>query len=331
MLRLLYMTDTHIRGTTPRSRTDDFVSAISDKMNEVIRIARREKVDAVLHGGDLFDRPDLSPAVVREFARLLRRLEVPVYTVAGNHDIFGHNPDTVDRSMLGLLDAFGTVRLIRPGEKVRLEGEGVTVQLTGQPFHYDLDKRDPSLDYSVRNESGADFCIHMVHGMAVDRPLPEGVPHTMVDDLWSEDVDVLLTGHYHAGFPVKHREGRYIINPGALARINNHPSEIRRHPQVAVLELGKEISVRLIRIACAAPGEAVLDRSYLEKAAFREERMNEFVRVLRDDGEFRALAVQEIIEEIAGLEKVEDEVKHEALRRIAVVQEQLGREGGPGE
>ncbi len=109
MLRLLYVTDTHIRGTAPRSRTDDFVEALRNKLNEVIDIAGREKVNAVLHGGDLFDRPDLSPAVVRDFARLLRRLETPVYTIAGNHDIYGHNPETVDRSMLGLLDAFGTV------------------------------------------------------------------------------------------------------------------------------------------------------------------------------------------------------------------------------
>lgn len=102
------------------------MEALRNKLNEVIDIAGREKVNAVLHGGDLFDRPDLSPAVVRDFARLLRRLETPVYTIAGNHDIYGHNPETVDRSMLGLLDAFGTVRLIRAGEKICLEeGESV--------------------------------------------------------------------------------------------------------------------------------------------------------------------------------------------------------------
>lgn len=207
----------------------------------------------------------------------------------------------------------------------------MTVQLTGQPFHYDLDKREPMLDYSVHNELGADYCVHMVHGMVVDRPLPPGVPCTMADSLWSKDVDVLLTGHYHAGFPVKHRKGRYIVNPGALSRINNHPSEMKRHPQVAILDFDKEISVRLIRIQCAAPGDSVLDRSYLEKAAYREEKMNAFVQVLRDDREFRALNIREVVEEIAGLEKVEDEVKHEALRRIALVQEEMGWKGGENE
>ncbi|OYD09520.1 metallophosphoesterase family protein [Paludifilum halophilum] len=331
MLRLLYVTDTHIRGTSPRSRIDDFVGAMRRKLEEVVQIAREEKVDAVLHGGDLFDRPDLSPAVVRDVAQLLRQFDAPLYTVAGNHDIYGHNPDTVDRSMLGLMDAFDTVRLLRPGHPVRLEKEGISLQLTGQPFHYDLDKRDPMLDYSVRNRLEADYCVHMVHGMAVDRPLPEGVAHTMVHTLWSDEVDVLLTGHYHAGFPLQRKEGRYIVNPGALARINNHPSEIGRTPQVAMLELDESIAVRFRPLRCAAPGEEVLDRSYLEQAAYREEKMASFVQEVRAAGDFRGMDVIDIVEEIAGLEEIDDEVKYEAMRRIAVVQERLGPEGGAEE
>ncbi|MFS8512739.1 MAG: metallophosphoesterase [Planifilum fulgidum] len=323
-MRFLYVTDTHIRGTSPRSRTDDFPLAIRKKLQEVIELAHREEVDAVLHGGDLFDRPDISPAVVREFAALFRRLQVPLYMIAGNHDIYGHNPDTVDRSMLGLLDAFGTVRLLRSGERLLLKKGGVSVQLSGQPFHYDLDKRDPSLDYSVENRTGADACIHMVHGMAVDRALPAEVPHTLVDHLWFDQVDVLLTGHYHAGFPVQRRGNRYIVNPGALARINNHPSEIRRRPQVALIDVDGEIRVRILPLRCAASGEAVLDRSYIEKAAFREEKMADFVRQLRERGNFRHMAVADILEEIARLTGVEDDVRLEALARIGRIQERFG-------
>lgn len=327
-MRFLYLTDTHIRGTSPRSRTDDFPRAIREKLQEVVELAHREAVDAVLHGGDLFDRPDISPAVVREFAAIFRRLQVPLYMIAGNHDIYGHNPETVDRSMLGLLDAFGTVRLLRSGEKLLLKKDGVSVQLSGQSFHYDLDKRDPALDYSVENRTGADVCLHMVHGMAVDRALPPEVPHTLVDHLWFDEVDVLLTGHYHAGFPVQRRGNRYIVNPGALARINNHPSEIRRRPQVAIIEVDGDIRVRILALHCAASGESVLDRSYIEKAIFREEKMAGFVQQIRAAGNFRHMAVTDIIEEIAQMTKVEDEVRLEALARIGQVQERFGNGEG---
>ncbi len=81
--------------------------------------------------------------------------------------------------------------------------------------------------------------------------------------------------------------------------------------------------VKLLPLKCAAPGEEVLDRSWVEQAAYREERIAAFEREIRDH-DFRSLHVQGIVEEIAGSKNVEDEVRHEALRRIAVVQEHLG-------
>ncbi len=327
-MRLLYLTDTHIRGTSPRSRNDDFPATMKQKLEEVIQIVRREQIDAVLHGGDLFDRPDLSPAIVGQFAAFFRRFQVPVYAIAGNHDLFGHNPDTVGRTMLGLLDALGVLRLIQPGEVIFIEKEGRKVQLSGQPFHYDLDKRPPELDYSVPGRNGADFCIHMVHGMLVDRPLPEGVAHTLIDHVWRSDFDLLLTGHYHAGFPLQRQEKRVIVNPGALARVNNHVSEVQRMPQVAIITLDEEIDVRLFPLTSAVDGSKVLDRTYLQKKSYQEEKMNDFLQVVRSAGKVEAIAIAEIIDHIAKMHKVEDSVRKEALLRIAAVEEQLAMGGG---
>jgi len=323
-MKILYMTDTHLRGTSPRSRTDDFPETMRRKLGEVVAIAEREQVDAVLHGGDVFDRPNLSPAVVRECARLFREFPAPIYAIAGNHDIYGHNPATIERTMLGLLDAFGVLRLIRDDEKIRLEKGGVVVQLSGRPFHYDLDKRDPAMDYAVKNEVGADFCIHMVHGMLVDRALPDGVPHTMVHEAWSDDVDILLTGHYHAGFPMQERNGKVIINPGALARVNSQSAEINRMPQVVLIELGKHADIRFIPLTCVEPGEKVLDRSYIEKAAYRQEQWASFVQQIQSAADFQAIDVIDIIDEISRLNGIEEEVKFEAQRRIAIAQEAEG-------
>ncbi|MCS1351229.1 metallophosphoesterase [Mechercharimyces sp. CAU 1602] len=323
-MRLLYFTDTHIRGTSPRSRMDDFPQTLKEKVLEVVKIANREEVDVILHGGDFFDRPDVSPSVVGEFAGILRKFSAPIYTIAGNHDIYGHNPETAHRSMIGLLDAFGTVTMLNQGERRVLTAGGIKVQLSGQPFHYDLDRRDVRLDYVVQNESEADFCIHMVHGMVVERALPDGVHHTLVDKLWSDDVDLLLTGHYHAGFAVQEKEGKYIVNPGALARINNHPSEMRRRPQVALITLGEKIDIQLFPLRSAPEGKDVLDRSYIEEAAWRAEKMSSFVQQVQAAGTFHSLDPVEIINEIALLEGIADEVKYEAMRRIAVIQERIG-------
>ena len=326
-MRLLFLTDTHIRGTSPRSRTDDYQQTIKRKLLEVKEMVQRNKVDVVLHGGDVFDRPNLSPAIVRDFVQLFQQFEVPIYAVAGNHDMYGHNPSTLDRTMLGLLDTLGIIQLLKEGQPIPLEKDGLLVQLSGQAFHFELDHRDRADDYGVTNEIGADYCIHIVHGMLVDRPLPEGIAYTLIEQLdLPTAADILLTGHYHAGFPIHQQNGKYIVNPGALARVNNHPSEIRRIPQVVLIELNDSISIELIPLSTAEKGENVLDRTYLEQAAYRQSQFASFAQEIRAIGNFRSVDIAQVIEEIAQSTDIEPEVKQETLRRIAAAQEAEGNE-----
>jgi DNA repair exonuclease SbcCD nuclease subunit len=326
MMRLLYFTDTHIRGTSPRGRTDDFFESMKRKLNEIIQIAEKNKVDYVLHGGDVFDRPNLSPAVVREFARLFREFAVPVYAIAGNHDIYGHNPSTVDRTMLGLLEAFGILTLLKPKEHVVLTDGTYRVQLTGQAFHYDLDKRSATDDYAISNHTESDYCIHMVHGMLVEKALPEGVPHTMISALleMESDADILLTGHYHAGFPLQHKDNKYIVNPGSVARLSNQQAEIRRIPQVVLMELGEEIHIRFQQLTSAARGEDIFDRSTQEESLYRQEKWAQFAQEVSAAGIYQGIQVEEIIEEIARIDSLDTAVKSEALKRIGDAQEMAG-------
>ena len=101
MMRLLYITDTHIRGTSPQNRKDNFPETLQLKFKEVISLAQKYDVLALLHGGDLFDTPSPSLAVCANFIPILAAAGVPLYAIAGNHDLFGHNPSTLERTMLG--------------------------------------------------------------------------------------------------------------------------------------------------------------------------------------------------------------------------------------
>ncbi|WP_413381476.1 metallophosphoesterase family protein [Alkalihalobacillus sp. 1P02AB] len=321
-MQFLYFTDTHIRGTSPKNRLDDFVETLKMKITEVIEIANERQVDFILHGGDVFDRPDLSPNVVGQFAKIFRAAQMPIYAISGNHDTYGHNPNTLSRTMLGLLDSFGLMTIIQPDAPLLLEKNGLKVQLSGQPYHYDLDQRDPKLDYYPINEHQADLMIHTVHSMLVEKALPEGIPHTLIDHIWGTTADILFTGHYHGGFGIKEREGKFICNPGALARVNNHWSELNRFPKVVIGQLSKE-KINLVEqvLKTAQKGEEVLDRSFLEKAVHQEEKLHQFIQQVKEQSDFQSLQMSDIIQELASLSNVEDEVKQEALRRITVVEE----------
>lgn len=321
-MKFLYFTDTHIRGASPKNRLDPYVETLKTKIAEVMEIGNREQVDLFLHGGDVFDRPDLSPNVVGQFAQVFRKANAPIYAISGNHDTFGHNPETISRTMLGLLDAFGIIHVIKPDEPHCIEKDGVRVQISGQPYHYDIDQRDPKLDYYPNNTTNADVLIHLVHSMLVEKALPEGIPYTLVDHIWTTPANIILTGHFHGGFGIKERDGKFICNPGAIARINNHWTEISRMPKVIIGEITKDsIQLREQVLTCAKKGDEVLDRSFLEKAVHQEEKLTAFIQQVKEQSEFQILNMNDMITEIASLQGVEERVKEEALRRIAVIEE----------
>lgn len=320
-MKLLFFTDTHIRGTTPKNRKDVFVDTIEQKLIEITNIIKENNVDFVLHGGDLFDRPDVSISIASKFAMILDQIKIPFYLISGNHDIYGHNPDTVNRTMLGLLDVLGVVKLINKDEKVILEKDNIKVQLTGQPYVYDIDIPS-NISYYILDEvqDNVDFSIHMVHGMLLDKPFIKGIPYTLVDNIKSTLADITLSGHYHTGFKTIKIDNKYFINPGSMVRITNSLNEINRMPQVILIELNEQIIIKQIPLKSALTGAEVLDRKEIERSLFKNERMFEFKQTVNESLDFEKMDINEVLIEVSNAENVEDNVKIEALRRIALSQ-----------
>ena len=213
-MRFLFFTDTHIRGNNPQNRKDNFLKTVYEKIEEVFHIAEKNNVDILLHGGDIFDRPDISPSLVRSFILLINKYSIPIYAVAGNHDIYGQNPLTINRTMLGLLDGADIIRLINPNDKILLKDKQKTIQLTGQHYFYGIDAGNGKQNYIVKKGTNVDFAIHIVHGMLLEKPFFDGMAYTLIDEILETEADITLSGHYHSGFNMKCIK-RYFINPGA--------------------------------------------------------------------------------------------------------------------
>lgn len=322
-MKLLFLTDTHHRGTTPQNRLDNFPATQRAKLQEVLGLVERHGVDFVLHGGDFWDTPFPALNVCGEVLEVYQNCKAPIYAIAGNHDLYGHNLQTLPRTMLGFLARLGVINLLAPGEVICLKKDGLQVQLTGQSFHHELDRRDPVLDYCVA-KGPCDFAIHMVHGLLAHQSLGEVIRHTAVDRIVETEADLTLVGHYHLGFPALEVNGRHFLNPGALVRVNNHPTEMARRPQVLLIDLsGGDITYDFIPLTAALPGEAVLDRSQVEAQVAREERLAQFVQEVTVAGEYHGLSIEEMLGEIAAKETLPAAVREEALRRIGLAQERL--------
>ncbi|HHV27294.1 metallophosphoesterase [Anaerosalibacter bizertensis] len=317
-MKILFFTDTHIRGTTPKNRKDNLVETLEKKFYEILSISKKYNVDYILHGGDLFDRPDVSVSIVSKFASILNKFEVPIYMICGNHDIYGHNPHTINRTMLGLFNSIEIINLIDENEVVFLEKDNIIVQLTGQPYTYNIDDKNSLCKYIVKDvDPKADYSIHMVHGMLLNKPFIKGIPYTLIDDIKSTKADITLSGHYHSGFGIIKSENKYFINPGSLIRITNSLREIERTPEVVLIEIDNNIDIKLIPLETALPGEEILDREKIETFIFKNEKLVQFKQSIDSTTNFEKLDINEVLLEVSTAEGVSENIKEEALKRIA--------------
>ena len=327
-MRFLFFTDSHIRGNSPRSRTDDFYSTLKNKFNEIIEIINKFDVDYVLHGGDWFDRPDISPSIVREFAMIIRKFGKPIYTVAGNHDIFGYNPETLSRTMLGLLEGTDILNILKYGQPITLEKDGIRVQIYGNSYNCEIDGEKSQNYYIVKKDSGVNYCINIVHGMLLTKPFIEGLKYTLVDKILSTEADVTLAGHYHTGFGIKKIEEKYFVNPGGIARVSSQKSEITRKPQVVIIDFKNKIEIWSENLKSALPGEEILNREHIEMAQNREYKLNQFFQNIEASGEYEhvRIDINKMIEEIASSQGLKEEVKKETIKRIDQARQSLAGE-----
>lgn len=315
-MKILYLTDTHIKGTNPRNRKDDFIESLENKFKEIVKLIVDENIDFVIHGGDLFDRPDISISVVSRFTSILKKIKVPIFIISGNHDIFGHNPSTLDRTMMGLLKNIDFFNVITRDKPVLIEKDEIKISLTSLPYTYDIDSSPEG--YIVREiPDGVDFSIHIVHGMLLDKPFVKGIPYTLIDDILETKADITLSGHYHAGYNTIENNGKYFVNPGSLVRVTNSLKEIERKPQVAIINIDENIKIEMIQLKSAKPGEDVLDRTEMENSSFKSERISEFKHSIDAAMDFEKMNLNDILIEVTLSEGVSEKVKEEALRRIA--------------
>ena len=319
-MKLLYLTDTHIRGTSPKNRLDDYCETLKEKLKEISNIVKEEKIDFVLHGGDLFDRPDVSVSIVSEFAQIFQSFGVPIYIISGNHDIFGHNPDTLDRTMLGLLCNLGIMHLVNY-KKIILEKDNLRVQLTGSPYIYSMDELSNRDNYKVKEvDESCKYAIHMTHGFLIDKPFMKEVSHTLIEDIKDTKADITLGGHYHFGFKTVELDNKYFVNPGALMRISNSKIEMKRRPKVDIISLDEDIHIEERYLKSAKPGEEVLDRSEMERHQFKGIKIAEFKESIEASANYKSLDIFDLLLRISKSENISEDVKSEALKRVEETQ-----------
>lgn len=324
-MKLLFTGDWHLRGNNPRNRIDDYPTAAVEKLQEVFRLAEGNGADFIVMPGDVWDRPEVSIAVLLSFADVLKASPVPIYATVGNHDIYGYNTASYSRSSLKLLEMLvEQLHVITDSATAvnlsTISGQGgkYSVYLTATPYSrlMDID----GYGYGPDTDLGKDVInVHVAHGMLLDHK----PPFDRYSDLYKvpTTADIVLTGHDHLGYGVYNRaDGVTFCNPGSLLRISASVREIERTVQAALININTVTAARtidLIPLVCAKPGDEALDRSTIEEAKERQYAMDAFSTLIQGHTGGKVLMdVNQIIETIAAEEHVDRDVVQAALAVI---------------
>ena len=268
MSKIVFFTDPHVSGKTPAARLDNYPETILGKIRQVGEIAKEINADAVICGGDWFDRPDVGPNIVGRLGAILSGFTCDIFTVIGNHDVYGYNAATVTRSMLGILSGFGIVKRLT-NDTPFIVGD---FALSGVDAAYELDRDGRIIDYTDGPKEEGKINVRVLHSFLDTKDWPDFVAATNIYNLPPLNSDIILTGHEHTGYGKIVHGGTTYINPGALGRVTASVGDVNKVVQVCILESheGTDFTVTFRKLDYA-PAEEVIDRDRLlrEKEALR--------------------------------------------------------------
>jgi len=227
-IKILFFADTHLGFDLPlqpriqrRRRGDDFFA----NYHHILTVAQAEKVDLVIHGGDLFFRSKLSPWIVdKTFNPLVdvANAGIPIYLVPGNHErskLPGH-----------LWLAHSNIHVFDKPKTFHHEVGGFTIALSGFPFTRKVKTRFHTLlaqtSYKENNAGIRFLCLHQTFEGAKVGP-GDFTFRTGVDNIPGSEIpegfSAVLSGHIHRGQTLTHTLAQLplsapVIYPGSIER-----------------------------------------------------------------------------------------------------------------
>jgi len=217
-INIALVSDIHIGYAAYGSRTFEQDSSVfcSGFIEDIKR--RLASIDLILVGGDLFNRSSPHIRALMEGHSFLKELDglgIPVFVVAGNHDV----PATPGLPCIfGIFDHLRNVRLIHGDvreEIIRL-ADGRTVNVVGVPHMHDVQQwRESILESSVVENVDANVLLTHASVSSGTETFSHGrfdelsLNSDDLDDL--EGFDLIGLGHYHQY--IKVRPG--VLYPGS--------------------------------------------------------------------------------------------------------------------
>ena len=329
----VFLTDPHITNSWPDSRKDDFLSVILGKLAWCVHLANEANASIIM-GGDLLNKYNLRPGVVNAAMRVLREARNPIFSIIGNHDIYGQNYTVADDLLIGTLFSSGLVKLLDkdPYFLPVVDGSDKVIQLTGFSYLPNIDKSPAAYEIQKSVDKNVVCAIHVVHGFLLANPWKNLAAdrYTVIEAINTE-ADIVCVGHEHQGFGIQHSKNTTFVNPGSLGRISSNLKEIVRVPKVAVINVYvDEYTVDLVNVP-APQGADVLDREAIKAEMLQKQKLAEFRNSLGETVLSDTIDLNELFTAAAEKLKISEDVLKVSLNALDAHDASLLGKKGKGE
>lgn len=348
MLKFLYIGDMHEMESQPSSRIDNYEETVHKKRQEILNLAKKYNVNAILEGGDFLDRPKVSNSFLsflmeewglnqlimkdlflkiklgmNSFSDLQTQLNqtIPIIGVIGNHELIGGALDSYEKTSLAVLEESGFIHIVSKENPYIFSDNEIKVAITGQSYFFDIDSEDKS-GYIIKDKLG-DYHIHLVHGMLMNKSYGKMFKHTLIEDIAFEtEADLTINGHDHTGYPLTTINNKMFINSGSIMRISATKKEIERKPKVLLITVSKEegIQVQEIYLSFAEEGKQVLSRSHISDKFSKLNTEIKIEEIVENAKVNKGRNLNKIIENIGKVESIDKSIIDDCTDRIQKMQ-----------
>lgn len=261
-MKIVYFTDSHINHKGFSSRKDDYVESIKRKLMEIVAVANKINADYILCGGDLFHSPTPTPnsvMVANDIATIFRNANADIYVVPGNHDEFGYNTATLNKTLLGIYAANNTVKILDREHPITHKVGDKLIAIEGQEYYEGIDNGDEN---NFTCNVDADYNLLVIHAMLAKAKV---LSHYKKSNVKCIDVDnvetnanIVLAGHEHNGFRTFDLNNTIFINPGSLARTSR---DLTHKPSCTIIKIEKDLKpvIRDYALQTALKTEDIFD------------------------------------------------------------------------
>ena len=223
MSKIIFVGDTHLKGSTPISRKDNYSETILNKIQFIRDYANSIDCTTVIFLGDIFDTVNTSLQYFSHCLTLFKQIMdsgIELYTIVGNHDLRYDSMETLPITPLGILIKSEAIRLL----------DSLTVDdVFIKGIHY-----PESPQPNTQTELYSILLLHRFYESGFNE-----IPVTK-EEVLELNYDTYIFGHDHRPYQTIDIETPTntikIIRPGSLARNTSDQFNRLRKPRILVMD-----------------------------------------------------------------------------------------------